>query len=94
MFKRVLVANRGEIAVRIIRACQERGVEAVAVFSDADARPLHVRFADAAYRIGPPRARELPQHPRDHRRGPPVRRGGRPSGLRIPVENEERSRRP
>ncbi len=58
MFKRVLVANRGEIAVRIIRACQERGVEAVAVFSDADRAALHVRFADAAYRIGPPPARE------------------------------------
>ena len=52
-FKRVLVANRGEIAVRIIRACHERGLEAVAVYSDADAEALHVQVADAAVRLGP-----------------------------------------
>ena len=51
--RRVLIANRGEIAVRIIRACREAGIESVAVYSDADARALHVRTADRAVRIGP-----------------------------------------
>jgi acetyl/propionyl-CoA carboxylase alpha subunit len=57
-FSRVLIANRGEIALRIIRACHELGVEAVAVYSDADANALHVRAADVAVRIGPPAASE------------------------------------
>ena len=53
-FRRVLIANRGEIAVRIIRACHEMGIEAVAVYSDADTTAAHVRLADVAVRIGPP----------------------------------------
>ena len=58
MFRRVLIANRGEIAVRVIRACREMGIEAVAVYSDADARAQHVLLADRAVRIGPPPAAE------------------------------------
>ena len=58
MFKRVLIANRGEIAVRIVRACREMGIESVVVFSDVDRRALHVRKADYAYHIGAAPAQE------------------------------------
>ncbi len=54
MFRKILIANRGEIAVRIIRACKEMGIKTVAVYSTADRDSLHVRYADQSICIGPP----------------------------------------
>ena len=58
MFSKILIANRGEIAVRIIRACKEMGISTVAVYSEADQEALHVQLADDSYCIGPASAAE------------------------------------
>ena len=86
MFEKILIANRGEIALRVLRACKELGIATVAVHSTADADAMHVRLADESVCIGPPPAKDsylnIPgaaRRLRDHRR----RRGA--SGLRLPL---------
>ena len=58
MYKKILIANRGEIALRVIRACHELGIKSVAVYSSADKYSLHVKFADEAICIGPPDSKQ------------------------------------
>ena len=58
MFKKILIANRGEVAMRVIVACRELGIKTVAVYSEVDESSLHVRFADEEVCIGPPRSAE------------------------------------
>ena len=85
MFRKVLIANRGEIALRIIRACRELGIATVAVYSEADADSLHVSYADEAVCIGPPpAAQSYLVMPALILAALQSRRRGDPPGLRVP----------
>ena len=93
MFQRILVANRGEIALRVIRACKELGIEVVAVYSQADRDAAYLALADRAICIGKGHSTDsYLNRSADHRRRRGRRRPGDPSRLRLP-EREPRLRR-
>ena len=84
MFKKILIANRGEIACRVIRACREMNIASVAVYSEADKNALHVRMADEAYHIGSaPSSESYLRLGKDYRSRQTFRRGSDSSGLRF-----------
>ena len=90
MIKKVLIANRGEIAVRIIRACREMGIETVAVYSEADREALHTQLADQAICIGPaPSTQSYLSMEKYHKRDDRIRRGRHSSGFGFLSENSK-----